>query len=172
MMNEKLGYLHFWITFPCAYLVFFPMYFLGLDGVPRRYYAFTEFEFMQKWVSVNILITSAAIAATLGQIPFLINFFYSIFWGKKAVQNPWDSNTLEWTTPVEYVHGKWPGALPEVHRWAYDYSKPGHPEDFIMQTVPYSQTMASNFAHDLDNDPELLKIQEEYNKQHNIETKW
>lgn len=168
MMNEKLGYLHFWITFPCAYLVFFPMYFLGLDGVPRRYYAFTEFEFMQKWVSVNILITSAAIVAALGQIPFLINFFYSIFWGKKAVQNPWDSNTLEWTTPVEHIHGNWPGALPVVYRWAYDYSKPGHPEDFIMQTVPYSQTMASNFAHDLDNDPELLKIQEEYNKQHNV----
>ncbi|WP_342333372.1 cbb3-type cytochrome c oxidase subunit I [Pedobacter sp. FW305-3-2-15-E-R2A2] len=165
MMNEKLGYLHFWVTFACAYLVFFPMYFLGLDGVPRRYYAFTEFEFMQKWMSVNVLITWAAIIAALVQVAFLYNFFYSIFRGKKATQNPWDSNTLEWTTPVEHIHGNWPGELPVVHRWAYDYSKPGHEEDFIMQTVPFSQTMSSNQAHDLENNAELMAIQEEYERQ-------
>lgn len=169
MMNEKLGYLHFWVTFACAYLVFFPMYFLGLDGVPRRYYAFTEFEFMQKWMSVNVLITWAAIIAALVQVAFLYNFFHSIFRGKKATQNPWDSNTLEWTTPVEHVHGNWPGELPVVHRWAYDYSKPGHDEDFIMQTVPFSQTMSSNQAHDLENNAELMAIQEEYErKQKNL----
>lgn len=154
MMNEKLGYLHFWITFTCAYLVFFPMYFLGLDGVPRRYYAFTEFEFMQKWVSVNALITWAAIIAAVGQLSFLINFFYSIFKGKRAPQNPWCSNTLEWTTPVKHLHGNWPGELPVVHRWAYDYSKPGHHEDFIMQTVPLSETMESNQHYDLNDDNE------------------
>lgn len=164
MMNEKLGYLHFWVTFACAYLVFFPMYFLGLDGVPRRYYAFTEFEFMQKWMSVNVLITWAAIIAALVQVAFLYNFFHSIFRGKKATQNPWDSNTLEWTTPVEHIHGNWPGALPVVHRWAYDYSKPGHEEDFILQTVPFSQTMSSNQAHDLENNAELMAIQEEYER--------
>ncbi|RQO70844.1 cytochrome c oxidase subunit I [Pedobacter sp. KBW06] len=169
MMNEKLGYLHFWVTFACAYLVFFPMYFLGLDGVPRRYYAFTEFEFMQKWMSVNVLITWAAIIAALVQVAFLYNFFHSIFRGKKATQNPWDSNTLEWTTPVEHIHGNWPGALPVVHRWAYDYSKPGHEEDFILQTVPFSQTMSSNQAHDLENNAELMAIQEEYErKQKNL----
>ena len=169
MMNEKLGYLHFWITFACAYLVFFPMYFLGLDGVPRRYYAFTEFEFMQKWMSVNVLITWAAIIAALVQVAFLYNFFHSIFKGKKATQNPWDSNTLEWTTPVEHIHGNWPGELPVVHRWAYDYSKPGHEEDFIMQTVPFSQTMSSNQAHDLENNAELMAIQAAYErKQKNL----
>lgn len=169
MMNEKLGYLHFWVTFACAYLVFFPMYFLGLDGVPRRYYAFTEFEFMQKWMSVNVLITWAAIIAALVQVAFLYNFFHSIFKGKKATQNPWDSNTLEWTTPVEHIHGNWPGELPVVHRWAYDYSKPGHEEDFIMQTVPFSQTMSSNQAHDLENNAELMAIQAAYErKQKNL----
>lgn len=162
MMNEKLGYLHFWITFACAYLVFFPMYFLGLDGVPRRYYAFTEFEFMHKWISVNILITWAAIVAALTQIAFLFNFFYSIFKGEKAGQNPWKSNTLEWTTPVEHIHGNWPGALPVVHRWAYDYSKPGHDEDYILQTVPLSETMSSNQPHDIENDLELQQILEAY----------
>jgi cytochrome c oxidase subunit 1 len=67
---------------------------------------------------------------------FFFNFFYSMWRGPKAPQNPWKSNTLEWTTPVEHIHGNWPGSLPEVHRWAYDYSKPGHDEDFVVQTTP------------------------------------
>ena len=66
----------------------------------------------------------------------MFNFFYSIFRGQKAVQNPWKSTTLEWTTPVEHIHGNWPGPLPEVHRWAYDYSNPVHEEDFVLQTTP------------------------------------
>ncbi|HQF48502.1 MAG TPA: cytochrome c oxidase subunit I, partial [Flavobacterium alvei] len=63
----------------------------------------------------------------------------SIFYGKKAVQNPWRSNTLEWTTPVEHIHGNWPGEIPEVHRWPYDYSNPAHDEDFVPQTVPMKE---------------------------------
>ena len=162
MMNAKLGYLHFWVTFICAYLVFFPLHFLGLDGVPRRYYAFTEFEFMQKWVTVNIFVTWAAIAAALAQVAFLFNFFYSIFKGERATQNPWQSNTLEWTTPVEHIHGNWPGEIPTVHRWPYDYSKPGAEEDYIPQTVPYSQTMASNMPHDFEGNAESERIQREW----------
>ena len=167
MMNEKLGYLHFWLTFIGAYLVFFPMHFMGIDGVPRRYYAFTEFAFMEKWVSVNILITWAAIIAGAAQVAFIINFFTSIWRGKKAPQNPWSSNTLEWTTPVEHIHGNWPGEIPTVYRWPYDYSKPGHHEDFIPQTVPFSQTMSSNMAHDFEGDEEAVRIQEQWNKENN-----
>jgi cytochrome c oxidase subunit 1 len=163
MMNDKLGYLHFWITFICAYLVFFPLHFLGLDGVPRRYYAFTEFEFMQKWVTVNVFVTWAAIVAALAQVAFLWNFFYSIFKGKKAVQNPWQANTLEWTAPVEHLHGNWPGEIPTVYRWPYDYSKPGADEDYIPQTVPFSQTMNSNMPHDFEGNPESERIQAEWN---------
>ncbi|WP_432708388.1 cytochrome c oxidase subunit I [Pedobacter sp.] len=162
MMNEKLGYLHFWITFICAYLVFFPLHFLGLDGVPRRYYAFTEFEFMQKWVTVNVFVTWAAIVASLAQVAFLFNFFYSIFRGKKAPQNPWGANTLEWTAPVEHIHGNWPGEIPTVYRWPYDYSKPGAEEDFIPQTVPFSQTMNSNMPHDFEGNEEAERIQKEW----------
>ncbi len=161
MLNAKLGYLHFWVTFICAYLVFFPLHFLGLDGVPRRYYAFTEFEFMQKWVTVNIFVTWSAIVAALAQVAFLFNFFYSIFFGKKATQNPWEANTLEWTTPVEHIHGNWPGEIPTVHRWPYDYSKPGAEEDFIPQTVPYSETMMSNMPHDFEGNAESERIQRE-----------
>jgi cytochrome c oxidase subunit 1 len=160
LMNPKLGYLHFWLTFISAYLVFFPLHFLGLDGVPRRYYAFTEFEFMKKWLTVNIFVTWAAILAALAQVAFLFNFFYSIFKGKVSPQNPWESNTLEWTAPVEHLHGNWPGEIPTVYRWPYDYSKPGHEEDFIPQTVPFSQTMSSNLPHDFEGNAEA----EKYNK--------
>ncbi|WP_205945058.1 cytochrome c oxidase subunit I [Pedobacter psychrodurus] len=162
MMNAKLGYLHFWLTFIAAYLVFFPLHFLGLDGVPRRYYAFTEFEFMKKWLTVNVFVTWAAIMAALAQVAFLFNFFYSIFKGKVSPQNPWESNTLEWTAPVEHLHGNWPGEIPTVYRWPYDYSKPGHDVDFIPQTVPFSQTMSSNLPHDFEGNAEAEKIQQDW----------
>lgn len=162
MMNAKLGYLHFWLTFVAAYLVFFPMHFLGLDGVPRRYYAFTEFEFMKKWLTVNVFITWSAIVAALAQVAFLFNFFYSIFKGEKATQNPWQANTLEWTAPVEHIHGNWPGEIPTVYRWPYDYSKPGEEADFIPQTVPFSQTMSSNLPHDFEGNPDAERIQLEW----------
>ncbi|MDP2385059.1 MAG: cbb3-type cytochrome c oxidase subunit I [Bacteroidota bacterium] len=137
MMNKKLGYLHFWITFIGAYGVFFPMHFLGMSGVPRRYYTNSNFPLFDNLGDINELVTVFAIIAALGQIVFLINFFYSMFKGQTAPQNPWNSNTLEWTTPAaQHIHGNWPGALPEVHRWPYDYSKPGAERDFIPQTVP------------------------------------
>ncbi|TYR38511.1 cytochrome c oxidase subunit I [Sphingobacterium phlebotomi] len=169
MMDTKLGYLHFWLTFIGAYLVFFPMHFMGIDGVPRRYYTFTAFPFMDKWISVNLLITWAAIVAGLAQVAFLWNFFASIWKGKKATQNPWNSNTLEWTTPVEHIHGNWPGEIPTVYRWPYDYSKPGHDTDFIPQTVPFSETMSSNLPHDFEGNEEAVRIQEEWNKANNRE---
>jgi cytochrome c oxidase subunit 1 len=144
MMNTRLGYAHFWVTLVGAYGVFFPMHFVGLAGAPRRYYdysVYNEFDTntYEMMLDLNVIITVFAIIAALGQMIFLFNFFYSIFRGPVAVQNPWKSNTLEWTTPVEHVHGNWPGALPVVHRWPYDYSKPGAEEDYILQTVPLAE---------------------------------
>lgn len=169
MMDERLGYLHFWLTFLGAYLVFFPMHFMGIDGVPRRYYSFTEFPFMEKWVSVNILITWAAIISGIAQVAFIWNFFASIWCGKRAPQNPWGSNSLEWTTPVEHIHGNWPGEIPTVYRWPYDYSKPGHDSDFIPQDVPLSQTLSSNLLHDWEDNEQGVEAQKAYNKEHNRE---
>ena len=144
MLNTRLGYAHFWVTLVGAYGVFFPMHFVGIAGAPRRYYDYSVYgEFdtnsYEMIMDLNVIITVFAIIAAIGQAIFLFNFFYSIYRGPKAVQNPWKSNTLEWTTPVEHVHGNWPGALPEVHRWPYDYSKPGMEEDYILQTVPLAE---------------------------------
>ncbi|MEN9699836.1 MAG: hypothetical protein RLZZ301_1034 [Bacteroidota bacterium] len=144
MMNTRLGYAHFWVTIIGAYGVFFPMHFVGLAGAPRRYYDYSVYgEFDSNsanlMMDLNQIITIFAIIAALGQLIFLFNFFYSIFRGPKAVQNPWKSNTLEWTTPVEAIHGNWPGELPTVHRWPYDYSKPGADVDFIPQTTPLAE---------------------------------
>ena len=136
LMNKPLGYIHFWFTFISAYLVFFPMHFMGLAGVPRRYYAFTLLPEYGVWFDVNVVMTLAAILGGIAQIVFLYNFFSSIFIGKKSGTNPWKANTLEWTTPEERIHGNWPGEIPTVYRWAYDYSNPAYDEDFMMQNVP------------------------------------
>ena len=139
MMNQKLGIWHFWLTFISGYGVFFPMHFLGLAGVPRRYYTNSEFPLFDTFVDMNVLMTVFAIIAFFAQFIFFFNFFYSMRRGPKAPQNPWLSNTLEWTTPVEHIHGNWPGDLPEVHRWPYDYSKPGKELDYVPQTVPLEE---------------------------------
>ena len=139
MMNKKLGYFHFWVTFISAYGVFFPMHFLGLAGLPRRYYTNSAFPMFDELTNINEVITFFAIIGGLVQLLFIFNFIYSIFKGTKASQNPWKSNTLEWTTPVERIHGNWPGEIPAVERWAYDYSKPGANEDFIPQNVPLKE---------------------------------
>jgi len=93
------------------------------------------------------MITVFAILGALAQFIFVFNFFYSIFRGPKSSKNPWNSNTLEWTTEMAHTHGNWSGPLPEVHRWAYDYSKPGSATDFIPQTVPLAPGETDGGAH-------------------------
>lgn len=146
-MNKNLGYLHFWLTLISAYGVFMPMHFIGLAGVPRRYYTNVEFPMFDHLQDINVLITCFALLGAVAQVIFLFNFFYSMFRGPKSSQNPYGSNTLEWTTPMAHTHGNWPGALPEVHRWAYDYSKPGEEKDFIPQTVPLREGEEDGGSH-------------------------
>jgi len=148
MMNPTLGYIHFWGTFIGIYLVFFPMHYIGIAGFPRRYYSFTSYDAFSTFGDLNMFISLAAIFTYTSQWLFIWNFFYSIFWGKKAPLNPWRANTLEWTTPLHPGHGNWPGDIPPVYRWPYDYSKPGAREDFIPQNVPFSQTPESNLPHE------------------------
>ena len=139
MLNMRLGYLHFWLTIICGYGVFFPMHFTGLAGAPRRYYDYSMYPMFDAFVDLNVLISIFAIVGAVAQGIFLLNFFYSIFRGPVSPQNPWRSNTLEWTTPVKHIHGNWPGELPVVHRWPYDYSRPDKKEDFVPQTTPIEE---------------------------------
>lgn len=137
--NKFMGYLHFWVTFVCAYGVFFPMHFIGMAGLPRRYYSNAEFPLFDDLQDINVLITYFAIIGGVVQLVFFFNFFYSMFRGPKSVQNPWKSNTLEWTAPLKHMHGNWPGEIPHVHRWPYDYSKPGMDDDFVPQNIPLKE---------------------------------
>ncbi|KAA2241487.1 cytochrome c oxidase subunit I [Chitinophaga agrisoli] len=134
-MNTTLGYIHFWITLIGAYLIFWPMHYEGLAGMPRRYYDYSNWESFKQFEPLNQFITVVAVTVFFTQLLFVFNFFYSLFKGRKlTTTNPWNATTLEWTTPIRPGHGNWPGEIPEVHRWAYDYSKDG--KDFIPQTVP------------------------------------
>jgi cytochrome c oxidase subunit 1 len=145
-MNESLGKLHFWGTMIGAYAIFWPMHYIGMAGVPRRYYSFETFDAFKHFGELNQFITVAAIIVFALQLLFVVNFIYSIFRGKKmTTRNPWGANTLEWTTPINPGHGNWPGKLPVVHRWAYDYGKDG--EEFITQTTPLKEGEVAGDAH-------------------------
>ncbi len=146
-MNETLGKIHFWFTLVGAYVIFWPMHFLGIAGVPRRYYSFDAFETFRHFDMTNKVITIAAIVVFIAQLVFVMNFFYSIWKGKKVTtRNPWNSTTLEWTTPINPGHGNWPGKIPTVQRWAYDISKPGKEAEFIPQIVPLADD-EEDFGH-------------------------
>jgi len=136
--HEGMARFHFWVTFVGAYLVFLPMHYLGIMGVPRRYFEITGTTFLPDSAqSVNVSITIAALVVGFAQVVFIYNLISSAFNGKKAPGNPWNATTLEWqteTTPPG--HGNFGDELPCVYRWAYDYSVPGAEEDFIPQNVP------------------------------------
>ncbi|MFA0757095.1 MAG: hypothetical protein YPKNTGVA_002627 [Candidatus Fervidibacter sp.] len=144
MMNERLGKWHFWLSLLGVYAVFIPMHWLGLAGMPRRYYAFTEVEFLKPFLPLNTFISVAAFILIAAQLLFAVNFFWSLWRGEKASDNPWGATTLEWQTSSPPPHGNWGAELPTVYRWAYDYSVPNAPTDFIPQTVPPAKTAASS----------------------------
>jgi cytochrome c oxidase subunit I len=134
-LNNTLGYIHFWVTIAGAYLIFWPMHYEGLAGMPRRYLDKSSWASFTQFADLDKMITIVSIIVFAVQLMFVFNFFYSIFKGRKVTTtNPWGANTLEWTTPINPGHGNWTGEIPEVHRWPYDYGKDGR--DFIPQTEP------------------------------------
>jgi len=142
MWNEMLGRLHFWLTFVGTYLIYFPMHYLGFLGMPRRYYEYGQTALVPHSAHMlNAFITVVALAVGVSQLIFFYNFIWSYFYGPKAEGNPWRATSLEWQTPqTPPEHGNWGPKLPTVYRWAYDYSVPGAPEDFIPQNVPAGGT--------------------------------
>lgn len=136
-MNNTLAYIHFWVTLIGAYLIFWPMHYEGLAGMPRRYLDYSNWSSFNQFGDLNKFISTVAMIVFAIQLLFVFNFFYSIWKGRKVTtQNPWGATTLEWTAPIHPGHGNWEGEIPEVHRWAYDYNKDDR--DFIPQTEPIS----------------------------------
>lgn len=134
-LNNTLAYFHFWVTLVGAYLIFWPMHYEGLAGMPRRYLDKSIWVSFNQFGKLDEMITIVSIVVFAVQLMFVFNFFYSIFKGRKVTStNPWGATTLEWTTPIRPGHGNWTGEIPEVHRWPYDYGKDGR--EFIPQTEP------------------------------------
>jgi len=138
-LNNTMAYIHFWVTIAGAYAIFWPLHYAGLAGMPRRYYDVSNWESFKMFDGLNEFISVVALIVFATQLLFVFNFAYSIFKGRKVTtQNPWGSNSMEWTTPIRPGHGNWPGEIPEVHRWAYDYGKDGR--DFIPQIEPVGES--------------------------------
>ena len=150
MLDETLGKIHFWVTFIGAYSIYFPMHYLGLLGMPRRYFENVDAAFVpQSAQTLNATITVIALIVGAAQMVFLFNLVRSLYRGKPAGGNPWRATTLEWQTPdTPPKHGNWGKELPVVYRWPYDYSVPGADEDFIPQNVPASASLASPDGRD------------------------
>lgn len=135
-MNELLGKIHFWISFICVYLVFLSMHFVGFSGMMRYIYDPTVYDYMKKLIPWNQFITISAIALFAAQFLFLFNFFWSLRKGRTVESdNPWQANTLEWTTPTPPPHGNWKGPIPVVENGPYDYG-PGEDEHRPQGVIP------------------------------------
>jgi cytochrome c oxidase subunit I len=136
MMNERLGQLHFFLTLAGTYAIFMPMHYLGLAGQTRRYSQFTEVAYQTKLVPLQTFMTYAAFVTIAAQLIFVINLFWSMRKGRKASDNPWEATTLEWTTATPPPHDNFAGRIPVVYHGPYEYSVPGAPRDYVMQTDP------------------------------------
>jgi len=136
-MNEVLGAIHFWGSFICINIVFMPMFIQGLAGMNRRMYdggaLYTHNAGLP--IKLNLVIGIAAWSLGLFQIPFIVNFFGSLKWGKAVDRNPWEATTLEWSAPSPPGHGNFL-TEPIVYRGPYEYSVPGAAKDFSAQFEP------------------------------------
>ena len=151
MLDDTLGKVHFWMTFLGTYAIYYPMHYLGFLGVPRRYYALGDTDFIpESAMQLNVVITIAALVVGTFQLVFLYNLIWSYFKGKEAGGNPWEATSLEWQTEhTPPTHGNFGETLPNVYRWAYDFGVPGADQDFIPQNQPPSAGAPAP-AHDGD----------------------
>jgi cytochrome c oxidase subunit 1 len=134
-MNETWGKIHFWLTFVFFNLVFMPLFKTGMGGEMRRLYDPFQYDFLKPHQPVHQFVTIAAIGLIAAQIPFLINFFWSMFKGRRAEPNPWQANTLEWAAPSPPPHGNF-AIPPRVYHGPYAYSAPDTAADWQPQHQP------------------------------------
>jgi cytochrome c oxidase subunit 1 len=135
MLNEPLGKVHWALTFVGFNAVMFPMFILGVGGMPRRIYDYTQYAHLAGAGELNRLMSVAAFCLFAAQLLFVINFFWSLFGGRKADKNPWQANTLEWATTSPPPHGNFTAPL-TVYHGPYEYSVPGRKDDWLPQHVP------------------------------------
>jgi len=135
-MNEALGKLHFWGSLVFMNVIFMPFFIMGLAGVSRRLYdggaSYAHAQHVLQW---NVVSSVGAWCLGLAQIPFIVNFFWSAFRGRRVGANPWEATTLEWAAPSPPPHGNFP-QLPRAHRGPYEYSVPGASRDYLPQWEP------------------------------------
>ena len=150
MLNDTIGRIHFWITFLGTYLIYFPMHYLGLQGMPRRYYLSENYQFIpESAYAMNEFITLVALIVGVTQLLYVFNLGYSYFKGPVAGANPWKACSLEWCTPdTPPKHGNWGESMPVVHRWPYDFAVPEAELDYTLQTTPASEVPVHESDHD------------------------
>jgi cytochrome c oxidase subunit I len=144
LMNERMGQIHFWITFVGVYSIFVPMHVMGLVGMPRRFSSFTEYEFLKELHPLVVFVSIAAIITIAVQLLFYFNVFWSMFKGQKAGDNPWEATTLEWNTTSPPPHDNFAGVIPAVYRGPYEFAVPGAPNDFLMQADAGAEVTSGN----------------------------
>jgi cytochrome c oxidase subunit 1 len=135
MMSETAGKVHFWLTLIGVYAVFMPMHFLGIAGAPRRYAQLTEFKYLEHLQPLHLFITISAFVTIAVQLVFIVNFFWSMWKGRKAEMNPWESTSLEWIIPSPPPHDNFGAVEPVVYHGPYEYSHPDAPQDYVLQTA-------------------------------------
>lgn len=134
-MHEGLGKLHWLLTLVFFNGVMFPMFILGMAGMPRRIYGYTHYAHLAHLEPLNRFMTISAVILGAAQLLFMVNVFWSLFRGAKAGNNPWQSTTLEWQTTSPPPHGNFP-QTPTVYHGPYEYSVPGRSTDFLPQNMP------------------------------------
>jgi len=137
LMDERLGRIHFFLTFLFFNGTFFLMHIVGMHGMPRRYADYTMFQYLNNGATIgmNRFMTYSAFGLGLAQLIFAYNFFYSLVAGPRAGDNPWHANSLEWATPSPPAHYNFE-TIPTVYHGPYEYSVPGHPTDYLPQIEP------------------------------------
>jgi cytochrome c oxidase subunit 1 len=141
MMNEGLGKIHFWITFVGVNAIFIPMHYMGVAGAPRRYAQLSDYQFLTDLQPIHVFVSISAFITIAAQLIFIFNFFWSLKRGAKAEVNPWKATSLEWTIPSPPPHDNFGATEPVVHHGPYEYSVPGAPDDYVLQTAPAGQQL-------------------------------
>jgi cytochrome c oxidase subunit 1 len=138
MMNDTLGKIHFWGTVIPFNLIFIPLFVLGMGGQHRRIYNYQHFPELAGagMYQLRQLATIALLVMLAFQLVFFYNCIMSWIKGPKAGKNPWNANTLEWTTESPPPHGNWPEGLPNVYRGPYEYGHPDREDDYWPQNEP------------------------------------